>query len=74
LRDALFIKENLSEIAKAIAKDAETKLQAKIDTELGNTQLPNTATASDGAGVNPQELQGYSKFLQDQKGNRVTKL
>ena len=73
LRDALFVKENLNDIVKAIEKDAQTKLQAKIDAELGNTNLPNTKTASEGAGVTGQKP-GYQQYITDQQGSRVRNL
>ena len=65
LRDALLLKQYFPKIKEVIAKEAETKLQAKIDAELHNTQPPNTATLTDQENVN--NLSGMSKFLQDQK-------
>ena len=47
LRDALLLKQYFPKIKEVIAKEAETKLQAKIDAELHNTQPPNTATLTD---------------------------
>jgi len=67
LRDAMFLLEYFPKIKEVIAKEAETKLQAKIDAELHNTQPPNTATASDQNP--PEQLPGKSltDFLKDQK-------
>ena len=74
LREALAIRDSIEGIAKAIRTDAETQLQAKIDAQLGNTRLPNTATASDAAGVNQQNNSGVGRFIQDNQGNRVRNL
>jgi len=65
LREALLLKQYFTKIKEVIAKEAETKLQAKIDAELHNTQPPNMATATDDTQANT--LPGLSKFLSDQK-------
>jgi len=67
LRDAMFLLEYFPKIKEVIAKEAGTKLEAKIDAELHNTQPPNTATASDQNP--PEQLPGKSltDFLKDQK-------
>jgi hypothetical protein len=67
LRDSQFLYQNFAKIKEVIAKEAETKSQAKIDAELHNTQPPNTATATDQGEVDPFAGHGLSKFLQDQK-------
>jgi hypothetical protein len=54
-------------------KDAASKIQKAIDEEQGNTVLPNTATASDGATQAPQKP-GAPQFLQDFHGQRRTTL
>ena len=64
LRDALLLKQYFPKIKELIAKEAETKLQAKIDAELHNTQPPNTITRTDEENVNTPP--GLSKFLSDQ--------
>lgn len=73
LRDAIFIKRNMDGIIQAVIKDAQTKLRAELDKELGNTDLPNTATASDQAGTR-DEKPGWERFIDDQRGYRVSKL
>jgi len=67
LREALFLKQYFPKIKEVIAKEAETRLQAKIDAELHNTQPPNTATASDQGNVNPLAGKGLDKYIQDQR-------
>jgi len=65
LRDALLLKQYFSKIKELIAKEAETKLQAKIDAELHNTAPPATQTRTDEGEVNT--LPGASKFVSDLK-------
>ena len=47
LRDALLVLEYLPQIKEIIAKEAKTKLEAKVDEQLNNTQPPNTTTLTD---------------------------
>jgi hypothetical protein len=65
LRDALFLLQYFPKIREVIAKEAETKLQAKHDAELNNTQPPNTATMTDQENV--KTLSGANQFLSDLK-------
>jgi hypothetical protein len=65
LRDALFLHQYFPKIKEVIAKEAETKLQAKIDAELHNTQPPNTATLTDQENV--KNYKGLGDFLEDSK-------
>jgi hypothetical protein len=65
LRDALFLHQYFPKIKEVIAKEAETKLQAKVDAELHNTQPPNTATLTDQGNVNT--LPGAGQFVSDLK-------
>ena len=65
LKKALFLLEYFPKIKEVIAKEAETKLQAKIDAELHNTQPPNTATLTDQENV--KNYRGLGDFLSDQK-------
>lgn len=67
LREALFLKQYFPKIKEVIAKEAETKLQAKIDAELHNTQPPNTATATDQGNVNALPGKSLSDFVKDNK-------
>jgi hypothetical protein len=64
LREALLLRQYFPKIKEVIAKEAETKLQAKMDAELHNTQPPNTTTLTDHQDVNTPP--GLSKFLTDQ--------
>ena len=73
LRDATFFDSHKKDILAAMRKDVETKYKAEQEAELGNTVLPNTATAQDGAGK-VTNLPGHSQFVQDQEGSRVTRL
>lgn len=61
LRDSNFLYENFGKIKEAIIKQAQTELQAKIDSELHNTQPPNTATATDQGGQ--QTLPGIGRLI-----------
>jgi hypothetical protein len=70
LREALFLRQYFPKIKEVIAKEAETKLQTKIDAELHNTQPPNTTTATDQGNVNPFAGKGLDQYLQDQKKRR----
>jgi hypothetical protein len=65
LRDALFLKENFAKIRDVIAKEAEARVQAKIDEKLHNAQPPNTATADEHKDV--KTLPGLGDFLNTQK-------
>lgn len=61
MRDSNFLYENFGKIREAIVKQAQTDLQAKIDAELHNTQLPNAATATDQGGE--QTLPGIGALI-----------
>lgn len=75
LRDSMFLWENRNEIAQAITKEAERKVRAEMEDKLGNTQLPNTATASDASVTKAKgEMGGVNKFLEDIIGQRVKNL
>ncbi len=75
LRDSIFLWENRNEIAQAIAKEAERKVRAEMESKLGNSQLPNTATASDASVTKAKgEMGGVNKFLEDIIGQRVKNL
>jgi hypothetical protein len=74
LRDALFFSEYKKELYDTMYKDAETKIKAKLDEKLGNLQVPNTATASDGAGGIDANRPGISQFKQDFSGQRATRI
>jgi hypothetical protein len=63
LRDALLLYQYFPKIREIITKEAETKLQAKLDAELHNTQPPNTTTLTDHENV--EQPAGMSKFLSD---------
>jgi len=65
LRDALLLYQYFPKIREIITKEAETKLQAKLDAELHNTQPPNTTTLTDHENVNTPP--GLDKFLSDLK-------
>jgi hypothetical protein len=67
LREALFLRQYFPKIKEVIAKEAETKLQAKIDAELHNTQPPNTATATDQGNVNTLPGKSLADFVKDNK-------
>ena len=66
MRDSNFLYENFSKIREAIVKQAQTDLQAKIDAELNNTQLPNTSTATDQGDV--QAPKGISSLISSLTG------
>jgi len=70
LRDAFFFNSHKKEIFEAMYKDAETKIKAKLDEKLGNTQVPNTATASDEAPTTDNRP-GATQFSQDLRGTRA---
>jgi len=74
LRDAFFFNTYKKEIYETMYKDAEAKVKAKLDEKLGNTSLPNTATASDGANGANSNLPGHSQFRSDTQGDRATRL
>jgi len=67
LREALFLRQYFPKIKEVIAKEAETKLQAKIDAELHNTQPPNTATATDQGNVNTLPGKSLADFVKDNR-------
>jgi Fe-S-cluster formation regulator IscX/YfhJ len=46
-RDAMLVKESLPKIWEIAVKHGATKAQKELDEKLHNTQLPNTATATD---------------------------
>jgi hypothetical protein len=70
LRDAFFFNSHKKEIFEAMYKDAETKIKTKLDEKLGNTQVPNTATASDELGDVNSNRPGATQFSQDFRGTR----
>ena len=56
-------------------KDAETKIKAELDVQLGNTETPgNTATAADGAGTEANPPPSSTDFFKDLRGERITNL
>jgi hypothetical protein len=74
LREAFFYNTYKDKIYEVIYKDAESRVKAELDKKLGNTTLPNTATASDGAGTAANEKDG-SEFLRSLKNEgRATRL
>ncbi len=73
IAESLFYRKYKEQIYDAMYKDAASKIQKAIDEEQGNTVLPNTATASDGATQAPQKP-GAPQFLQDFHGQRRTTL
>lgn len=74
LRDAFFFSEYKDKIYEVMYKDAESKVKAELDKKLENTTLPNTATASDGAGSDKPTSDGteFMKFLNGQ--GRATRI
>lgn len=66
LRDAFFFSANKDKIYEMMYKDAESKIKAELDKKLGNTEPPNTATASDQAG-GALENTGVN-YVRDQQG------
>ena len=74
LRDAFFFNSHKKEIFEAMYKDAETKIKTKLDEKLGNTQVPNTATASDGAGDVNSNKPGMQQFKNDFTGQRARQI
>jgi hypothetical protein len=74
LREAFFIGQYKEKIYEAMYKDAETKIKKSLDEKLGNTVLPNTATASDDAGDRAGGLPGKSEFFRDLKGSPVRRI
>jgi hypothetical protein len=74
LRDAFFFNEYKKEVYDAMYKDAETKIKTKLDEKLGNTEVPNAATASDGAGAEQGNLRDGKQHLKDLQGQRVTRI
>jgi hypothetical protein len=74
LKKGLFLEKYLPKILETKESQVRTALQQKTDKELSNTELPNTATATDNP-AQEQGLPGLSKFFQDQtQGQRATKL
>jgi len=71
LRDAFFFSSYKKEIYDVMRKDAETKVKAEWEAKLGNTSLPNTSTAADGAGTASGTKPGHSDFVRDNQGDRV---
>ena len=75
LRDSMFLWEHRDEIAQAVAKEAQRKVRAEMEAKLGNTQLPNTATASDASVSKAMGGHaGVNKFLEDTIGNLTKSL
>jgi hypothetical protein len=74
LRDAFFYNSHKKEIYDVMYKDAETKIKKALDERLGNTQLPNTATASDGAIGEKNNLPGATQFVQNFRGTKVKQI
>lgn len=74
IRDATFFSAHRKEILAAMMKEAETRAQAKLDEKLGNTQLPNTSTASDGANGVKSNLPGVEDWRRDARGDRINRL
>jgi hypothetical protein len=74
LRDAFFFNSHKKEIFEAMYKDAETKIKTKLDEKLGNTQVPNTATASDGVTDENSNRPGVQQFKRDFSGTRATRI
>lgn len=75
IREAAFFSRFKDKIYETMYKDAETKVKAKLEAEVGNTGLPvqNTATASDGAG-GVTKKPSHQEFLEDQQNSRVKTL
>lgn len=75
LRESMFLYEHRNEIAQAIAKEAQRQVRAEMESKLGNTQLPNTGTASDASVTKKAGATGgVNKFLEDIIGQRVKSL
>ena len=74
LRETTFFNSYKKEIYEAMYKDAETKVKAKLDEKLGNTQLPNTATASDGGIDENSNRPGATQFVQNFRGQKVKQI
>jgi len=64
LKKAMFLEEYFPKIKEVIEKSAQTEIQAKLDEALHNTQLPNTATATDNR--TEDTLPGVSKLFGSQ--------
>lgn len=74
LKEAMFFNSYKKEIYDVMRKDAETKIKAEYEAKLGNTQLPNTATASDGLPSGQSGRSGHADFKRDNQGDRVRQL
>jgi hypothetical protein len=69
---ALFVEEYFPKMKEVLIAQGYTKHKEEVEKLLHNDDLPNTTTASDQ--VATPELQGVSKFFQDEKSQRTSKL
>jgi hypothetical protein len=69
---AMFVEEYFPKIREVLVAQGYTKHKEEVEKLLNNDQPPNTTTAADQ--VATPEYQGVSKFFQDEKTQRVTKL
>jgi hypothetical protein len=69
---ALFVEEYFPKMKEVLVAQGYTKHKEEVEALLNNTTPPNTTTASDQATT--PELQGLSKFFQDEKSQRTSKI
>jgi vacuolar-type H+-ATPase subunit I/STV1 len=69
---AMFVEEYFPKIREVLVAQGYTKHKEEVEKLLNNDQPPNTTTAADQ--VATPELQGLSKFFQDEKSQRTSKI